>query len=360
MLAIGGKQIKAPEAVGDPKQIFEQLGKDFNINAKVIKYPLDDVKVTSLEDFFRLIGSLSEVESVLVSKISDLENKPLEISRIRQAWVAINGVMGELENDRKKAREGIEDDLDKLLSQEDLDALYDNFWKRYKLVLPPARDPGGDMVSRVTRETDRFAFKVYDVLKAKSQVHQATSTRKNPRSQAQILRWSIGRSMWLSCLMTCSIISQVYSCTSWRSQWLDASPGMARLTWSRAEPTQQTSLRSPSIQLLLITSGLSARCRSYLHTGSSHGCMRGTLKREASGSKNITIAKAPRWVKSSRTRSPSVKGRGSLTPARKSKSPTTMATPMAARLAGGAATPLNQLGIIGGNLPYQHKEHRRS
>ena len=89
--------------------------------------------------------------------------------------------MKELEFERKKAKENADDDTEKLLSQEDLTALNDNFWRRYKIVLPPMRDPGDDLVSRVARQMERVASKVVDVMKAKSQMHQAiTSKKKSP------------------------------------------------------------------------------------------------------------------------------------------------------------------------------------
>ena len=117
-----------------PKEIFEKLGRDYELEDKMIEYLTADTGLgaTSLKDFMYGASSEDGVEKMV--KAAKVNNEIRQTSKLRQAWVAAREAAAE---EREVKRKGLdENDLDALLTQPQLDDIEQTHWRRYKMVWP--------------------------------------------------------------------------------------------------------------------------------------------------------------------------------------------------------------------------------
>lgn len=191
-LEIGGVSIAAPSAAADPNAVLVELGTKFNLNNKTVAFIDDTLKLTSLADFFYLFtsdqhGVPQQVDTDFVDMIEGLENKGLEASRVRQAWIGIRDAMRGA--DALKVEEGEQCDMDALLPRTDLDWLYNNFWARHKIDFAADADPADALVSRRFKEISRRLLTVPNPFEAKTLAQQLQATKKNQTFQAHHGHW---------------------------------------------------------------------------------------------------------------------------------------------------------------------------
>ena len=168
-LSIGGVTIAAPVATPNADQVFQELGTKFGLSELTVKYLVENVKCTSLSDFQHLFLSAQSVAD-LVEKIADVENKPLESSRLRQAWLGVCEAADEAKNLQARSNKD-DEDIEAVLPKQDLDRLYDAFWRRHKIEFAADVDPSDGLVSRRHREISRRLLTVSDPLRAKTLAH---------------------------------------------------------------------------------------------------------------------------------------------------------------------------------------------
>ena len=184
-LSVGGSTVALPTPVGDPKVVFEELGKQFNLDAKVITYLVEKVGLTTLEEFSYLVVKEDEFTE-LVAKIPDLESKMLQTARLRMAWTGVRDAAKTAIANRRGDQDA--EDLDALLPKPQLDQLQDSFWLRYKLSFPPDDDVCDALLSRIYRELQRRLLTVRDVWATKTLAHQLRSEQersKRPKDQRE-------------------------------------------------------------------------------------------------------------------------------------------------------------------------------
>ena len=74
-----------------------------------------------------------------------------------------------------------EQDLDTMLSQQELDSLDAKFFQRYKMTWPPEFAPGDLLVSRISKELSKRLLSVREVFKVRNQAMQNRATTKKAR-----------------------------------------------------------------------------------------------------------------------------------------------------------------------------------
>ena len=112
LLAVHGQNVNAPAADADPAALFKELGINFKLDDKVVKYFVETEKLASLEEFCKIAICDQEISDI-IKHIADLERPLQQTSRLRLAWTAVREA-----NDKAtvvKMQNAEEQDLDKLL-----------------------------------------------------------------------------------------------------------------------------------------------------------------------------------------------------------------------------------------------------
>lgn len=159
--------------------MFNALAQRFGIDERVSKYLLETEGVETLADFAAFFNTPEEVESKCISQITELERRPLQVARVRQAWEACRTAQGQAQQVAQAGTEATE--LDGLLSERELSAMRENFHRRYRLTFDAHVDPSDALVSRLHREIARRLCQVHDVARVKTLTHTYTATRKKQK-----------------------------------------------------------------------------------------------------------------------------------------------------------------------------------
>ena len=115
---------------GTAVETFNQLASDFDLAKEVVDHMLLK-KMQTLRDF-RFWFSTEDDCKVFVAEIRGVvaDDKPLQVSKLRQAWSAVKNYIDLLQKDKSA---GAEAELEDMLSAQDLEARKTNFWKRHKM-----------------------------------------------------------------------------------------------------------------------------------------------------------------------------------------------------------------------------------
>ena len=162
MQGISLGSIQAVVAAADPKALFDELGSRFARNAKIIKHMVEVLRCRNLNELATLFDKEADVGPVLVDKLKDIEAAPMEINRVRQAWLGVKAAI--LKKESNTSRAELDADLGSLLAQTDLDALAANLFKRYKQSFPPDIDCADSGVLRFQKEIKRVQLRLPDML----------------------------------------------------------------------------------------------------------------------------------------------------------------------------------------------------
>ena len=68
---------------------FKELEGKFNYDPLITKYLVETLKLATLEDFMYLVTTESELPAAVTGNIGGLPTKPLQVSRLRQAWLGV-------------------------------------------------------------------------------------------------------------------------------------------------------------------------------------------------------------------------------------------------------------------------------
>jgi len=117
MITVGGLQVATPQQAATPaKSIFEELGKAFAWDSKIVKYVSETLGATSGEEFALMFPKPEMVDSDLIKKCSLPEETQLvQAARVRRAIQAWQQAM---EAEAVRKREALAgDDLDDPIPQ---------------------------------------------------------------------------------------------------------------------------------------------------------------------------------------------------------------------------------------------------
>ena len=132
----------------DGKKLLRQLGEQFQIDEKVMTYFIAELGMSSIEDFEKMFCNAAEVTSIL-ENVKDLDKKPIQISRVRQAWEGCAKARTVAEGLKRKGEEAC--DMDTLLNKDDMDKLHNSFWARHKMKWHPTDEPSDYLVSKCSK-----------------------------------------------------------------------------------------------------------------------------------------------------------------------------------------------------------------
>ena len=170
-LQIGGIAVQVAGANPGVAAQIHTLGQEFQIIDTIIKYLKDTVGIGSLEDFAYMFAKEEDVPP-LVAKLSLGDAEPLQIARLRRAWLAVKAAQTE-----SRAVAQADGDFDQLLNTKELDAMVAAFWKRYRIILP-ADIQGSDLLhSRLGRELKTRLLSVRPIWKVQTLLHQMTKDK---------------------------------------------------------------------------------------------------------------------------------------------------------------------------------------
>lgn len=128
-------------------------------------------------DFEYIVGEESGLFAIVEG--TQVERNVQQVSRVAQAWVAFRKAAEDAELITK--HDGQANDLDKLLTQPELEGIAALHYVRYKLTWPPEVSPGDLMVSGLARQLSLRQLSVREVFKVRTQAHQQKSSRKKTR-----------------------------------------------------------------------------------------------------------------------------------------------------------------------------------
>ena len=162
-----------PAVVAQPnvQQVFQDIGNQFLWEPVVVQWLTDPggLGCVGVNDFMYAATDEAGVAD-LVRMINGVTNIHQQISRVKQAWVALRQAYSDQEALKRKRQD--DTDLDSLLQQPVLDSLSDMFHARCHLTLPPHLAPSDALVSRLAKELDKRVLSVRDVWKSRTLEHQ--------------------------------------------------------------------------------------------------------------------------------------------------------------------------------------------
>ena len=164
-----------PTERGNKSATFDALVADFKMDEKIKKL-FEGSPMESLEDFRYFFSDEKEIDPWVGADSSITgQDLKLQVARVRRAWSAVR-LAGKRKEERNTPTSTSE--MDDLISDADLRTVKIQFWKRYKLRYPTEVMPGDQILSRLYRELDKRMLTVYDVWKAKTLMHQVSTSIK--------------------------------------------------------------------------------------------------------------------------------------------------------------------------------------
>ena len=157
---------------------MRQLGEQFQIDDKVMTYFIGELGMSSIEDFEKMFCNAAEVASML-ENVKDLEKKPIQVSRVRQAWEGCAKARVVAEGLKRKGEEAC--DMDTLLNKDDMDKLRNSFWARHKMKWHPTDEPSDYLVSKCSKRMDNRVFSIDDMWAVRTLQHQNRTERKRTK-----------------------------------------------------------------------------------------------------------------------------------------------------------------------------------
>ena len=155
---------------------FRKIGDKYGWEPSVVKWMIaaEGLAARSINDFIFSVSDEAGV-SAIVEGIT-VNNRIQQVSRVRQAWRALRKAIEDAEVVKRQGE--LNTDLDKLLTQPELEGMAEKHYQRYKLTWPPEVTPGDLLVSRLAREIQLRQLSFREVWKIRTQAFQQKAQRK--------------------------------------------------------------------------------------------------------------------------------------------------------------------------------------
>eukprot|EP00972_Heterocapsa_arctica_P106353 15668543-Heterocapsa_arctica.AAC.1 len=176
ILQVSGNVVSVPTgAAADPALTFARLCEAFKIDPKVGTFLVETEGLETLEDFKAFITDKAQVETKVISKVTDLTKPGLNAARLRLAWEATSEAASE---GALRKQRGESNDLDTLLHERELLSLQQAFWGRHKLNFGAEVEPSDFLISRISKEIQRRQCQMHSVFRTRTLTHMLKAERK--------------------------------------------------------------------------------------------------------------------------------------------------------------------------------------
>ena len=160
-----------------PSEIFKALATKFDFDQKIAAQ-IEKVGATSLADFRYLANTPEEVVAIFVAPLEkEFANYRLQCARVKRAWAEVCAA----ESQKQAGTEERTLDEEHLLPAKDLATIKENFYTRYKMLLPPALQPSDRLLSKLQKALVKRNVEVIDVWSVRSLHTQRTNPAKRRR-----------------------------------------------------------------------------------------------------------------------------------------------------------------------------------
>ncbi len=160
------------------------LASDFKFDERVTAFlwqaPPLGLGLEDIHDFESAATNEAQWDSLIkmIPNLPDLE-VTRQAGRCRRAWKAVCEAKIQKSEQKKRSSEAV--DMDQILDDDELAALRNQFWMRYKLKFPPHIEPADIVVSRLVREVRKRLLTVREVGWVRTLTHQVHSDSKKQR-----------------------------------------------------------------------------------------------------------------------------------------------------------------------------------
>ncbi len=170
------------------QQVFRDLAERFKLEDELRDQILAQ-GVTSLSEFRYFAESDAELLQGFFAPVENkLTNKPLQKARLRQAWAAVT--QAEKSREDRGSHLTVTLDEDEVLPANQLAALRDAFWNRYRMSTPPEATPSDKWLTRCQRAITKRSLDVVNVLEVRSVLNQRTAGAGRKRKLGDNLYFS--------------------------------------------------------------------------------------------------------------------------------------------------------------------------
>ena len=172
-----------------PQAIFTDLCARFQL-ADGIRDQIMSLGLTNLTEFRHFVTKVDELEAAFITPIRDLDNRRLQLSRLRHCWTATVAA--------EQQREGASStpltlDEDECLPATQLAGIRELFRARYHLVFQPEFTRGDRLLTKAQRALQKRSLEVMDVWQVRSIATQRLSQAKRRR---------VGQDLWVGATLT--------------------------------------------------------------------------------------------------------------------------------------------------------------
>ena len=174
--------------MASPKQVFAELAERFKLE-DVIRDRIIDAGVTSLSEFRYFAETDAELLQAFYAPVEQsLTNKALQKARLRQAWNAVT--QAERTREDRGSHLTVSLDEEDVLPSNQLAAIRDLFWQRYRQGMPPEATPSDKWLTRCQRALTKRSLDVINVMDVRSVLNQRTAGSGRKRKVGDNLYYS--------------------------------------------------------------------------------------------------------------------------------------------------------------------------
>ena len=174
--------------MASPKQVFAELAERFKLE-DAVRDRIIDAGVTSLSEFRYFAETDAELLQAFYAPVEQsLTNKALQKVRLRQAWSAV--IQAERTREDRGSHLTVSLDEEDALPSNQLAAIRDLFWQRYRQSTPPEATPSDKWLTRCQRALTKRSLDVINVMDVRSVLNQRTAGSGRKRKVGDNLYYS--------------------------------------------------------------------------------------------------------------------------------------------------------------------------
>ena len=160
-----------------PQAIFTDLCARFEL-ADAVRDQIVGMGISSLSEFRYYVTAAAELEALFITPIRDLDNRRLQLARLRHCWSATVAAEAQRESSSSTP---LQLDEDECLPASQITGIRDMFWTRYHLVYPPEFTPSDRVITKAQRALAKRSLEVIDLWQVRSIANQRMTQAKRRR-----------------------------------------------------------------------------------------------------------------------------------------------------------------------------------